>query len=640
MPDNDDNTVNQSENRHFTPIFSIRNKRNGLMNSKPSNSISCSISAFEIFPSSSKTCSGTSVSAELPENQAIKATEKNYCSQSPSDITLFTRRHDEDSQMKDSQMISSANNDVNFMDLSCCSSNQGSPESQIMETDTGILSSNVLGLISPTNLNIAGKYVGSNTSPAVSPNSRTKAKEQYSMKMENILIPSSEAILLSPAESQTIVNISPLDIKYTHTQPNSLDGNHSLSQSGSSQQLRDNIPTTSGDQENANGLHNVSVCAEKVDSNKVQFQNGHSTTFNFEITPPPPCNDIEFQNIVPGDIPSEFLDSSQNGFIGRDPLPDVVPRQGNCHRNAFISSEETNDCENYKHNRSSTLIENDDLLKEEEDLESSSFYIPLPYSASKTMAMPITSPGMIRSPHPPSQSCVADERSSNSDDTNPEFRERRIDDQSTAFPFPSVQPRKYYKYYENGKKAFVESSRSRPSIVRLERHDSTTSSSSGSTNGTCRENYSADEGAKKLGCIKSRKYASNSFGQYHTREGYPKSIGSIKKLNNDINSEDGKLEELEDMAEENMMPLVTINECNAVTASNNTENNIYDNLFNCGSVREEEANNITSPTTPTYSDLPNRPVQITTLPSIPKRSTYRVELQPGEILPERKYFRI
>ena len=50
----------------------------------------------------------------------------------------------------DSQLGTILACDVNFMDLSCSSSNHGSPQSQIMETDMGILSSNHLGLNSPT----------------------------------------------------------------------------------------------------------------------------------------------------------------------------------------------------------------------------------------------------------------------------------------------------------------------------------------------------------------------------------------------------------------------------------------------------------------------------------------------------------
>ena len=72
--------------------------------------------------------------------------------------------------------------------------------------------------------------------------------------------------------------------------------------------------------------------------------------------------------------------------------------------------------------------------------------------------------------------------------------------------------------------------------------------------------------------------------------------------------------------------------------SNNIGRNEYDEFLNYSSSGDRlDHDQVISPTTPTSSDLPNSPVtQITTLPSIPKRSTYRIELQPGETLPECK----
>jgi hypothetical protein len=214
-----------------------------------------------------------------------------------------------------------------------------------------------------------------------------------------------------------------------------------------------------------------------------------------------------------------------------------------------------------------------------------------------------------------------------------------VDDQlTTAFPFPSVRPLKNGKYSEPLNEIPLKNSRSRHSMVRLERHDSTTSSSSGSNNGASGENDTSDIGSEKVEKARSRKYTAPYVGQYHTREGYPKAVGSIKKLNTLIRSADGKVEQFEDMTEENIIPMVIVKECDLETVSNNTETKIYEHEFNCDNIHVSENNKTSSPTTPTSFELPNSPVQITTLPSIPKRSTYRVELQPGVILPERKLF--
>ena len=204
---------------------------------------------------------------------------------------------------------------------------------------------------------------------------------------------------------------------------------------------------------------------------------------------------------------------------------------------------------------------------------------------------------------------------------------------STAFPFPSVRPLLKGKSSKGKSEIQHKGTKSCLSSVRAERHDSITSSSSSSYNDS-----SEITNVERLDNISvndpSVKGFHSSSRQYHTREGYPKPLGSIRKLSSIVSRKNQKEPMLTDSGE-NKSPLDTVNEMHDFSyASDNIERNDYDDFLNYNRGSRTANSQAISPTTPTSSDIPTSPVQITTLPSIPKRSTYRIELQPGEALPE------
>ena len=358
------------------------------------------------------------------------------------------------------------------------------------------------------------------------------------------------------------------------------------------------------------------------------------TTFNLEITPPPPSSsaneytfDRESSFLVATANPSE---SSENTFTSMNPLPDVVPREKNPRQDAFSCPDDH--CDQF--DSSYRADQNEQSFRDEQDFEASSQYVPLTYSASQTMALPISSPSMIRSPQPLSPTSPNYLLNEVTNRSKSYARESPEDQVSTAFPFPSVRPLLKGKSSKAKSEIQHKGTNSCLSSIRAERHDSITSSSSSSYNDS-----SEITNAERLEniCVndpQSKGFHSSSR-QYHTREGYPKPLGSIRKLSSIVSRKNQKEPMLND-SEENRSPMATVKEAHDFSyTSDNIERNDYDDFLSYNRGSRTGNSQAISPTTPTSFDLPTSPVQITTLPSIPKRSTYRIELQPGEALPER-----
>ena len=250
------------------------------------------------------------------------------------------------------------------------------------------------------------------------------------------------------------------------------------------------------------------------------------------------------------------------------------------------------------------------------------------------MGIPIESPTMLRPAQPP--------RSLYDTNALDEFIGDQIGDmldsvgssrEATAFPFPSIS--KLVKpaacSSEASKRERI-GPKSRPSHAKLERQESTTSSSGGSG-----EQDMADmqtENSSVVKDIDSHEQQCNlsSSAQYHTREGYPKTVDLFRKFPK--SSIDGVIGEISGTEEAKNVAGLSEKKIFATTLNVDEDRRLCveeSNINDIDGFRQRQDQN-----TVICSDVPKSPIQITTLPSIPKRSTYRVELQPGEILPESK----
>ena len=71
----------------------------------------------------------------------------------------------------------------------------------------------------------------------------------------------------------------------------------------------------------------------------------------------------------------------------------------------------------------------------------------------------------------------------------------------------------------------------------------------------------------------------SSSRQYHTREGYPKPLGSIRKLSSIVSRKNQKEPMLND-SEENRSPMATVKEAHDFSyTSDNIERNDYDDFL-------------------------------------------------------------
>ena len=84
--------------------------------------------------------------------------------------------------------------------------------------------------------------------------------------------------------------------------------------------------------------------------------------------------------------------------------------------------------------------------------------------------------------------------------------------------------------------------------------------------------------------------------------------------------------------------LTSSDEFNLLSAPSQLQKSTSEDEINSSKIVTSGHETITNPTTPIASEAASSTVRITTLPSIPERSTYRIELQPGVVLPPRKFY--
>ena len=580
--------------------------------------------------------------AKSADNISLADTEK--CSFLPTKYinTLCVDSVVQDNPVTLALIDSTSKNEVNFMDLSCSSSNQDSPESQTMEIETGIPSSDILGLASPTTLRTDGRYAKDKSSTSETLTLRESLETDAITKQNDKLKPK-----LYETISQTKQEIGLIEDSSGHSQTHHLDDDEDVKANiifahpTECYEACKNISMNKDAKRSKNSFgctsNNNFMMIDDSWNHRKNVRQGRfhtPTTFNLEITPPPPSSsanectfDRESNFLV---APANHSESSENTFTNMNPLPDVVPREKTPRQDAFSCIDDH--C--VQLDSSYRADQNEKSFRDEQDFEASSQYVPLTYSDSQTMAIPISSPSMIRSPQPlspTSPNYLLTEVTNRSKSDACESPEDRV---STAFPFPSVRPLLKGKSSKGKSEIQHKGTKSYLSSVRAERHDSITSSSSSSyndsseiTNAERMDNISGND-------LQGKEFHSSSR-QYHTREGYPKPLGSIRKLSSIVSRKNQKEPMLTD-SEENKSPILTIKEVHDFSyTSDNIERNDYDDFLNYNRGGRTGNSQAISPTTPTSSDIPTSPVQITTLPSIPKRSTYRIELQPGEALPER-----
>ena len=640
--------ITQPNLENDDPMSKVNTNRNILNEGKKKCKLSGSSTALENLSSgcSVNVCRSVLICSKSSENITCSDTEKKAFLQSK--FIKTAQMGIRENYGESSQIGAIAVNDVNFMDLSCSSSNQESPESQTMETDTGILSSNDLGLNSPTNVNSDEKCTTNTLSPSLSPNQVTQTKQQHNLKVEGDLPTSSETILRSPAEIDQLENIPHSDNNYLDNHKEKYSENIHTKQLTLQQQSCKNYSNTlwntvNPDRHETNLSDNIPQNDKTCRKQKRPFLDSYttsSTIFNFEVTPPPPLNvnASEKHPVFNSLSPSSDLCQDTN-VVNSNPLPDVVPRQGQMLRNKHTSfHDDTKECHDSLSSQPSSSLENDYFSKEEQEHLTSSSYIPLTYSAAHTMAIPITSQSMIRSPQPPDPVCNSQALHVINNGSNQELNEIIDDEQPlTAFPFPTISPNIKKNFTNSANERQNRSTRSRPSMVKLERHDSTTSSSSGS-NGVNGEQDTTDISTENIKDTlgkehQQRKNVHHTGAQYHTREGYPKVSGCIRKFNSNTASVNETVDVLAVKRDREHLPRVAITDCELTNVPGQVKRSASDEEFNCGNIITSGNDKTTTPTTPISSEPSATTVRITTLPSIPKRSTYRVELQPGVELP-------